>query len=113
MASKVTYKFEIKGMSCAACQRRVEKAISKVKGVDLSNVNLLTNTAYVEGSFSKDDVIKSVKDAGYDAKLLVNKISIDNSDEIKTIKKRLITSLILILPILYITMGHNMLNTYI
>ena len=56
-------------MSCAACQNRVEKAVSKVPGVTSCAVSLLTNSMGVEGTASSADIIKAVTDAGYGAKL--------------------------------------------
>lgn len=57
--------YNIKGMSCAACSARVEKAVSKVSGVTSCSVNLLTNSMSVEGSAADSDIIKAVKNAGY------------------------------------------------
>ena len=57
--------YKITGMSCAACVARVEKAVSKVDGVQSCCVNLLTNSMTVEGEALDKDIIKAVKDAGY------------------------------------------------
>ncbi|MBR6349230.1 MAG: cation transporter, partial [Lachnospiraceae bacterium] len=57
----------VTGMSCAACQARVEKAVSKVPGVSSCSVSLLTNSMGVEGTASPADIIKAVTDAGYGA----------------------------------------------
>ena len=59
----------VTGMSCAACQARVEKAVAKVEGVTSVSVSLLTNSMGVEGPVSDEAVIKAVTDAGYGAKL--------------------------------------------
>ena len=59
--------YTVTGMSCAACQARVEKAVSKVPGVESCNVSLLTNTMGVEGTASPADIMKAVEDAGYGA----------------------------------------------
>ena len=56
-------------MSCAACQARVEKAVSAVKGVESCAVSLLTNSMGVEGSASSEEIIKAVEAAGYGASL--------------------------------------------
>ncbi len=53
-------KYDITGMSCAACQARVEKAVSKLPGVDSCAVNLLTNSMAVEGSATADEIIRAV-----------------------------------------------------
>ena len=59
----------VTGMSCAACQARVEKAVSKVPGVDSVSVSLLTNSMGVEGSAAPADIIHAVEAAGYGASL--------------------------------------------
>ena len=61
-------KYDVTGMSCAACSARVEKAVSKVDGVQSCSVNLLTNSMQVEGTASPETIIKAVEDAGYGAK---------------------------------------------
>ena len=58
----------VTGMSCAACQARVEKAVGKVPGVTACSVSLLTNSMGVEGSASPEQIIKAVTDAGYGAR---------------------------------------------
>ena len=58
-------KYEVTGMSCAACQARVEKAVSGVAGVESCSVSLLTNSMGVEGTASDDEIIKAVEAAGY------------------------------------------------
>ncbi len=102
----------VTGMSCAACQARVEKAVSKVSGVESVSVSLLTNSMGVEGSVSDEAVIKAVVDAGYAAKPKEND-SNDNvlSDtETPKLKKRLLSSVIFLIVLMYITMGHHMLG---
>ena len=59
--------FNVKGMSCAACSARVEKAVSKVPGVTSCTVSLLTNSMGVEGSASAESIIRAVQKAGYKA----------------------------------------------
>ena len=59
--------YNVTGMSCAACQARVEKAVSKVPGVESCSVSLLTNSMGVEGTVTHDAVIKAVEAAGYGA----------------------------------------------
>ena len=102
----------VTGMSCAACQARVEKAVAKVEGVESVSVSLLTNSMGVEGSASDEAVIKAVQDAGYGAKPKEND-SNDNvlSDtETPKLKKRLLSSVIFLIILMYITMGHHMLG---
>ena len=57
-------KYSVKGMSCAACSARVEKAVSSLDGVDVCAVNLLTNSMTVTGDISPEEVIKAVEKAG-------------------------------------------------
>ena len=60
-------KYNVFGMSCAACQARVQNAVSKVDGVTNCSVNLLTNSMTVDGDVPPENVIKAVRKAGYDA----------------------------------------------
>ena len=109
--------YNVTGMSCAACSTRVEKAVSKVKGVTSCSVSLLTNSMGVEGSASSADIIKAVQDAGYGASLKSkNKTSasINNDEEAlkdketPVLKKRLLCSLGFWLALMYFSMGHMM-----
>ena len=108
--------YDITGMSCAACSARVEKAVSKVEGVTECNVNLLTNSMGVKGTASSEAIIKAVADAGYGASKKGEKTIADTAatpDELKDtetprILRRLITSLIPLLILMYISMGYGM-----
>ena len=104
--------FDISGMSCAACSARVEKAVSSIDGVEKCSVNLLTNSMSVEGSVSDEVIISAVVNAGYGAALKGEKTkeNVDNKQntEEKKVLKRLILSLTLLLPLMYISMGHVM-----
>ena len=120
--------YKVTGMSCAACQARVEKAVSKVEGVTACSVSLLTNSMSVEGQASSSDIIKAVKKAGYGASLKKEKAvrkdaHTQESDgsvseyedmlkdrESPRLLRRLIASLILLIPLMYISMGHMMWN---
>lgn len=111
--------FYISGMSCAACSARVEKAVSKLSEVDSCSVNLLTNSMTVEGSASAEKIIKAVEDAGYGAKEKNSKNStantkssfeIEQDKKSSTLKYRLISSLIFLTALMYISMGHMMWN---
>lgn len=103
-------------MSCAACSARVEKAVSKVPGVTECSVNLLTASMGVEGSASPDDIIKAVSDAGYGAspKESVNTGRTSGADPAETetagLLKRLISSAVILLVLMYFSMGHMMLS---
>lgn len=103
--------YNIKGMNCAACSARVEKAVSKVSGVTSCSVNLLTNSMSVEGSAADSDIIKAVKNAGYGASSIKNKEKAeDTSTEspIRPMRTRFITSLVFLLILMYFSMGHMM-----
>ena len=119
----------VTGMSCAACSSRVEKAVSKVEGVENCSVSLLTNSMGVEGTASDEAVIKAVEDVGYGASLKTSHTASDKSgtsqksgsqgmyasqdDMLKdrvtpVLKKRLITSVGFLIVLMYISMGHMM-----
>ena len=109
--------YNVTGMSCAACVARVEKAVNSVDGVTSCAVSLLTNSMGVEGTASTQEIIKAVTDAGYGASLKKAGKSTqpDYEDELKDtetpkLKKRLIASVVLLLPLMYVSMGHMMLN---
>ncbi len=104
-------------MSCAACQARVEKAVSSVPGVDSCAVSLLTNSMGVEGNADSEAIIKAIENAGYGASLKADgstgvSASVPNYDneltdtETPKIRNRLIASLILLIPLMYVSMGH-------
>ena len=99
-------------MSCAACQARVEKAVAKVAGVESVSVSLLTNSMGVEGSASDEAVIQAVVDAGYGAKLKENDSNenVLSDTETPKLKRRLLYSVIFLIVLMYITMGHHMLG---
>ncbi len=61
--------YDVTGMTCSACQAHVEKAVSKVKGVQSCSVSLLTNSMGVEGTAAPEEIVKAVEDAGYGAAL--------------------------------------------
>lgn len=104
------YKFYVQGMTCSSCSAHVEKAVRKLEGVNSVTVNLLSNNMIVDFNESKvnvNDIINAVVAAGYGARLAEE--SFDNiNDNIKSMKRRLITSICLWIPLMYIAM-HNML----
>ena len=114
--------YTVTGMSCAACQARVEKAVSKVPGVTSCSVSLLTNSMGVEGTAPPDAVIRAVTDAGYGAArkgagkaaAASGISSIEEQEEAlrdhetPVLKKRLFTSLGFLLILMYFSMGHMM-----
>lgn len=112
--------YNVTGMSCAACSARVEKAVSKVPGVDSCSVSLLTNSMGVEGSASPAAVIKAVEEAGYGASIKGAKDAASSSAAGKTIsaeedmlkdretpvlKRRLLASIIFLIILMYFSMG--------
>lgn len=110
--------YNITGMSCAACASRIEKAVSHISGVTACSVSLLTNTMGVEGTAGSAEIIKAVTDAGYGATLKGEKEKKSTKDyddtlkdeETPKIKIRLIASLVLLIPLMYVSMGHMMWN---
>lgn len=102
--------FDIKGMSCAACSARVEKAVSSLEGVETCSVNLLTNSMVVEGSSSPEQIIAAVENAGYGASEKGKKHAATKAEnsEIKKIIMRLAVSSVLLFPLMYLSMGHMM-----
>lgn len=114
--------YKVTGMSCAACSARVEKAVSHLSGTEACSVNLLTGDMTVEGAVKPEKVISAVKKAGYGASLTESADgdsdvssekaqSADDPDrETQAVTRRLIASLILLVPLMYISMGHMMWN---
>lgn len=107
--------YNVTGMSCASCVARVEKAVNKVDGVTSCSVNLLTNSMSVDGDVKSSDVISAVEKAGYGASLKGNssKENKTNDEPLKDtetpkLKKRLFSSLVFLLLLMYISMGHMM-----
>ena len=107
-------KFNVTGMSCAACSSRVEKAVSKVEGVQSCSVSLLTNSMGVEGSASEESIIAAVEKAGYGASVAgAEKKQSAENDQLKdkdtpVLMHRLIASVGFLVVLMYISMGHMM-----
>ncbi len=106
--------YHVTGMNCAACSARVEKAVSKVKGVTSCSVSLLTNSMGVEGTAESSAVIEAVKAAGYGASLKnakeENKEAETGLEDTQTplLKKRLVASVVFLIVLMYFSMGHMM-----
>ena len=107
----------VTGMTCAACQAHVEKAVGELKDVDSVSVSLLTNSMRVEGNADPDEVIQAVEKAGYGAHVQGEEKQSSNDleealvdHETPKLKKRLLHSVIWLMILMYITMGHNMLS---
>ncbi len=109
--------FDVKGMSCAACSTRVEKAVQKLHGVEVCSVSLLLNTLSVEGNVAAEEIEAAVKQAGYEAVLRSEKKENTNAtpsdaleDATSVIRKRLIASILFLIVLMYFSMGHMMLG---
>ena len=114
--------YTVTGMSCAACSARVEKAVSKVPGVTSCSVSLLTNSMGVEGEAEASDIIAAVEEAGYGVEekgIGKENNSASKKDaqddflkdkETPVLRRRLISSLCFLLPLMYFSMGHMMWN---
>nr|MCR4712154.1 heavy metal translocating P-type ATPase [Clostridia bacterium] len=125
--------YVVTGMSCAACQARVEKAVGKVPGVTSCAVSLLTNSMGVEGDASPEAIIKAVTDAGYGASLKTGGLTAESGGsradkgkaatagstyaaeeealadhETPVLIRRLITSIGFLIVLMYFSMGHTM-----
>lgn len=114
--------FTITGMSCAACSARIEKAVSKLPGVTSCSVSLLTNSMSVDGSANPQDIIKAVEHSGYGASLKGSDDTTSQqsradetsgSGETHSLKLRLISSIVFLVPLMYLSMGHMMWGWYI
>lgn len=109
--------YDVTGMTCAACSARVEKAVSSLGDVASCSVNLLTNSMIVVGKATPQEVISAVEKAGYGASVKGSRkdISENNSDPLKDketpkMLRRLIASVVLLVPLMYVSMGHTMWN---
>ena len=107
--------YQVTGMSCAACSARVEKAVSKVPGVTACSVSLLTNSMGVEGTAGEQAVIAAVEAAGYGASVkgapAVAAPAADDplaDHETPALKRRLYSSLVFLVALMYLSMGHMM-----
>ena len=104
-------KYKVTGMSCAACSARVEKAVLAVRGVNSCAVNLLTGTMEVDCN-EDADIVSAVVAAGYGASLIGKEEKSDADDdgarERKNIILRLAFSVAILLPLMYVSMGHVM-----
>ncbi len=108
--------YTVTGMSCAACSARVEQAVTAVEGVDACAVNLLTGSMGVEGPADAAAIISAVEAAGYGASLQGMEQNASPAQgektqanrEIAPLLRRLIASLILLLPLMYLSMGYTM-----
>ncbi len=105
--------FLVGGMSCAACSARVEKAVSELSGVSECQVSLLANSMTVVSEISDEEIISAVEKAGYTASVKGEKSGekVNNSsqkDDKKPLIYRLVSSVVLMIPLMYVSMGHVM-----
>ena len=101
-------KFNVSGMSCSACSARVEKVVGALDGVKSVSVSLLTNSMVVEydAPLTAKDVSKAVADAGYKATLASDKSEKkDKMNPILVMVIRLVVSIVLLIPLMYVSMG--------
>ena len=112
-------KFTVTGMTCSACSAHVTKAVEKLPGVEAVNVNLLGGSMLVEydpASESPEDIIAAVDTAGYGAALPAAKNAakaeasptVDMEGELQNMRRRFVVSLVFLIPLFYIAMGHMM-----
>lgn len=122
-------KFKVTGMTCSACSSRVEKVVSRVSGVESVSVNLLTGTMLVDfDQLQTDDrtIIASVEKAGYGAFADISEKSVRENDahgadtasgaaldETREMKHRLIWSVVLLIPMMYFSMGHMLTGQHV
>ena len=109
--------YTVTGMTCAACVARVEQAVGKVPGVESCSVSLLTNSMGVEGDVSDGAIVEAVKKAGYKAMPKAAEATTESSQEdalvdteTPLLKKRLISSLLVLVVLMYFSMGYSMLG---
>ena len=113
----MTQKYDVTGMSCAACSARIEKVVGKLEGVRTVNVNLLMNNMTVdfdENTLNHDKIIQAVIGAGYGASLPkeetaarpAEKTASPADEELAGMKNRLIWSVAFLIPLMYVAMGH-------
>lgn len=120
-SSQKTEKYDVFGMTCSACSAAVERAVKKTEGVDEVQVNLLTNSMVVHYNPEKtdeSDILEAVEHAGYRASLHRTSSTAPSEqsgsrrsltdDALRSMKRRLIVSIIFLIPLFYISMGHMM-----
>ena len=116
-----TEKYNVTGMTCAACQANVTRCVKKLEGVEDVNVNLLANSmavSYDESRLKPENIINAVQAAGYNASNMEKELKQAEGfkgewlsrkeraeSERQGMKKRLLYSVILLVPLMYIAMG--------
>lgn len=110
-------KYSVKGMSCAVCQKTVEQCALSTQGVLEANVNLLTNSMDVNGDYDEKELINAVKAAGYGIKPIKDKDvtienDITNKQTIRELLIRFLLSIVLLVPLMIVAMGHKMIGMH-
>ena len=105
--------FNITGMNCAACSSNIERTVKKISGVNFCTVSLITGRMEVSGDFSPDSVIQAVRKLGYGISVIGDNESYDYSlkglsPSLAPMIKRFLWSLVFLLPLMYLTMGHHL-----
>ena len=103
-------KFNVRGMTCAACSANVERAVKKVAGVTCVSVSLLAGTMEVTGTADPTAIIQAVIQAGYEASIFgeTSEKPKESADELSIMKRRLIWSMSFLAVLMYVSMGHMM-----
>ena len=111
----MTEQFAVTGMTCAACSAHVEKAVSRLSGVQSAPVNLMLGSmtvTYDEKAVTESDIIAAVKAAGYGASPASQtdqgQLRRDQDAALRRRKKHLIWSVVFLVPLFYLSMGHMM-----
>lgn len=111
----MTEQFAVTGMTCAACSAHVEKAVSRLSGVQSAPVNLMLGSmtvTYDEKAVTEGDIIAAVKAAGYGASPASQtdqgQLRRDQDAALRRRKKHLIWSVVFLVPLFYLSMGHMM-----
>lgn len=111
----MTEQFAVTGMTCAACSAHVEKAVSRLSGVQSAPVNLMLGSmtvTYDEKAVAESDIIAAVKAAGYGASPASQtdqgQLRRDQDAALRRRKKHLIWSVVFLVPLFYLSMGHMM-----
>ena len=111
----MTEQFAVTGMTCAACSAHVEKAVSRLSGVQSAPVNLMLGSmtvTYDEKAITEGDIIAAIKAAGYGASPASQtdqgQLRRDQDAALRRRKKHLIWSVVFLVPLFYLSMGHMM-----
>ena len=111
----MTEQFAVTGMTCAACSAHVEKAVSRLSGVQSAPVNLMLGSmtvTYDEKAVTESDIIAAVMAAGYGASPASQtdqgQLRRDQDAALRRRKKHLIWSVVFLVPLFYLSMGHMM-----